>query len=115
MVAVARRCTTPLRTDRPPLERFIEVVAGPRDEEARAGDHPRRAPSPRAHETRGKLMLALVGGVPLHVVAARLGDDPKTVLSVYAHLLPTADTAAAQVVASALIDKPLTEPSPSPL
>ena len=59
--------------------------------------------------------LALVGGVPLHVVAARLGDDPKTVLSVYAHLLPTSDTAAAQVVASALIDKPLTEPSPSPL
>jgi integrase len=33
--------------------------------------------------------LALTEGVPVHIVAARLGDDPKTVLSVYSHLLPS--------------------------
>ena len=27
--------------------------------------------------------------MPLHVVAARLGDRPETLLSVYSHLLPT--------------------------
>jgi integrase len=35
--------------------------------------------------------LALTSGVPVHIVAARLGDDPKTVLSTYAHLLPSSD------------------------
>jgi integrase len=47
--------------------------------------------------------LALTEGVPLHVVAARIGDDPKTVLDTYAHLLPTSDEAAAQVVAAQLV------------
>jgi hypothetical protein len=42
--------------------------------------------------------------VPLHVVAARLGDDPKTVLAVYSHLLPTSDRAAADVIAAAIVD-----------
>ena len=32
--------------------------------------------------------LALTNGVPVHVVAARLGDRPEMVLSAYAHLLP---------------------------
>ena len=32
--------------------------------------------------------LALTNGVPLHVVAARLGDRPETILTAYAHLLP---------------------------
>jgi hypothetical protein len=41
--------------------------------------------------------------VPLHVVAARLGDDPKTILDTYAHLLPTSDEAAAQSVAAQLV------------
>ena len=35
--------------------------------------------------------LALTNGVPIHIVAARLGDDPKTVLGTYAHLLPQSD------------------------
>ena len=35
--------------------------------------------------------LALTAGIPLHVVAARLGDDPRTVLATYAHLLPHSD------------------------
>jgi hypothetical protein len=40
--------------------------------------------------------------VPLHVVAARIGDDPKTVLGTYSHLLATSDEAAAGVIAGAL-------------
>jgi hypothetical protein len=42
--------------------------------------------------------------VPLHVVAARLGDRPETLLSVYSHLLPTSDAIAAEAVAAALAD-----------
>jgi hypothetical protein len=40
--------------------------------------------------------------VPLHIVAARIGDDPKQVLSTYAHLLPQSDELAAERVAAAL-------------
>ena len=36
-----------------------------------------------------------MAGVPIHIVAARLGDDPKTVLDVYSHLLPQSDEIAA--------------------
>ena len=64
------------------------------------------APPPRAHAPRSRS--------PLHVVAGRLGDDPKTVLATYAHLLPHSDAEAAQVVAAALVDKSLTNgPIPS--
>lgn len=52
--------------------------------------------------------LALEARVPLHVVAARLGDRPETVLATYAHLLPHSDAAAADAVAAALVDNPLT-------
>lgn len=52
--------------------------------------------------------IALTAGVPLHVVAARLGDDPTTVLSVYSHLLPHSDVMAADAVAAAIVDKPWT-------
>lgn len=48
--------------------------------------------------------IALTAGVPLHVVAARLGDDPKTVLSTYAHLLPHSDAMAADAVAAAIAE-----------
>jgi integrase len=44
--------------------------------------------------------LALTEGVPVHIVAARLGDDPNTVLATYAHLLPQSDEAAAERVAA---------------
>jgi hypothetical protein len=37
-------------------------------------------------------------------VAARLGDDPATVLTTYAHLLPRSDEQAAERIASALAD-----------
>jgi integrase len=46
--------------------------------------------------------LALTGGVPVHIVAARLGDNPTTVLSTYAHLLPQSDELAAERIATAL-------------
>jgi integrase len=46
--------------------------------------------------------LALTHGVPVHIVAARLGDDPKTILAVYAHLLPQSDELAAARIAEAL-------------
>jgi integrase len=46
--------------------------------------------------------LALTSGVPVHIVAARLGDDPKTILGTYAHLLPQSDELAAERVAAAL-------------
>jgi hypothetical protein len=39
-------------------------------------------------------------GIPLHVVAARIGDDPKVLLATYAHLLPTSDAEAAERVAA---------------
>lgn len=54
--------------------------------------------------------LALTAGVPVHVVAARLGDHPTTVLSVYSHLLPHSDLMAADAIAAAIsVDKSLTE------
>jgi integrase len=46
--------------------------------------------------------LALTSGVPVHIVAARLGDNPQTVLGTYAHLLPQSDELAAERVAAAL-------------
>ena len=58
--------------------------------------------------TAATLALTAKPPVPLHVVAGRLGDDPKTVLATYAHLLPHSDAEAAQVVAAALVDKSLT-------
>lgn len=42
----------------------------------------------------------LLNGVPVHVVAARLGDTPATILKTYAHLLPTSDAEAAEQVAA---------------
>jgi len=44
--------------------------------------------------------LALTNGVPLHVLAARIGDRAETVLANYAHLLPTSDAETAEQVAA---------------
>lgn len=46
--------------------------------------------------------LALTEGVPVHIVAARLGDNPNTVLDTYAHLLPQSDEQGAERVAALL-------------
>ncbi len=55
------------------------------------------------------LALTATPPVPLHVVAARVGDRPETILSTYAHLLPHSDAMAAEAVAAVLVDKPLTD------
>jgi integrase len=47
--------------------------------------------------------LALTSGIPVHIVAARLGDNANTVLSTYAHLLPQSDELAAERVAALLV------------
>ena len=47
--------------------------------------------------------LALTSGVPVHIVAARLGDAPTEILKTYAHLLPQSDELAAERIAAALI------------
>jgi hypothetical protein len=57
----------------------------------------------------GVLKPVLSEGVPLHVMAGRLGDRAETLLATYAHLLPHSDELAAQTVAAVLVDKPLTE------
>ncbi|GLY88417.1 tyrosine-type recombinase/integrase [Actinoallomurus iriomotensis] len=45
----------------------------------------------------------LLAGVPVHVVAARLGHgDPAITLRVYAHVIRSAETAAADVFAKAI-------------
>jgi hypothetical protein len=44
----------------------------------------------------------IVHGRWVHIVAARLGDDAKTVLSTYAYLLPQSDELAAERVATAI-------------
>jgi integrase len=46
--------------------------------------------------------LALTSGVPVHIVAARLGDRPEQILKTYAHLLPQSDELAAERVAAVL-------------
>jgi hypothetical protein len=38
--------------------------------------------------------------VPVHIVAARIGDNPATLLTVYSHLLPQSDELAAERVAA---------------
>ena len=52
--------------------------------------------------------LVLTEAVPLHVVAGRLGDDPKTVLSDVRAPVADSDALAAETVAAAIVDKPLT-------
>jgi integrase len=59
------------------------------------------------------LALTATPPVPLHVVAGRLGDDARTLLGTYAHLLPHSDAMAAEAVAAALVDKPLTDQEPA--
>jgi integrase len=46
--------------------------------------------------------LALTSEVPVHIVAARLGDRPEQILSTYSHLLPRSDEIAAERVAAAI-------------
>ncbi|HSZ70211.1 MAG TPA: tyrosine-type recombinase/integrase [Solirubrobacteraceae bacterium] len=47
--------------------------------------------------------IALTRGIPLHVVAGRLGDRAETLLATYAHLLPHSDEVAAETIAAVLV------------
>jgi hypothetical protein len=49
--------------------------------------------------------IALTEGVPLHIVAKRMGDKPETMLAVYAHVLPHSDEMASAAVAAVLADR----------
>jgi integrase len=77
----------------------------------RAHNVPEQGPSPkdqlphaRLHDLRHiHATTLLLSGVPVHVVAARLGHaDPAITLRVYAHVIRTAETAAADVFAQAV-------------
>jgi integrase len=58
-------------------------------------------PGIRFHDLRGSHETALLdAGVPVHVVAARCGHDPATLLRSYAKRTKKADTSAADVIAS---------------
>jgi len=46
--------------------------------------------------------LALTNGVPVHIVAARLGHRPEQILTTYAHLRPQSDARAGERVAAAI-------------
>lgn len=58
----------------------------------------------RLHDVRhSHATHLLTAGVPVHIVAARLGhSSPVVTLSVYAHVLPTSDGQAAEVIAAVL-------------
>ena len=70
----------------------------------------RGRPRPNRSRTRGcttcatsTLRRSSLAGVPVHVVAARLGHaDPAITLRVYAHVIRSAETAAADVFAKAI-------------
>lgn len=61
-------------------------------------------PQLEVFDTVGKpLPTSLLSGVPVHVVAARLGHaDPAITLRVYAHVIHAAETAAADIFAQAV-------------
>lgn len=61
-------------------------------------------PMIRLHDLRHvHATVLLLAGVPVHVVAARLGHaDPAITLRVYAHVIRSAETAAADIFAKSL-------------
>ena len=63
-----------------------------------------RLPHARLHDLRHiHATTLLLSGVPVHVVAARLGHaDPAITLRVYAHIIHTAEAAAADIFAEAI-------------
>jgi integrase len=70
-----------------------------------SGKRPRKQlPHARLHDLRHiHATTLLLSGVPVHVVAARLGHaDPAITLRVYAHVIRAAETAAADIFAQAV-------------
>jgi hypothetical protein len=77
----------------------------------------RQLPHSRLHDLRHlHATTLLLAGVPVHIVAARLGHaDPAITLRVYAHVIRLAEAAAADIFAEAvrrLVSKPVSK-SPS--
>ncbi|WP_228010927.1 tyrosine-type recombinase/integrase [Nonomuraea phyllanthi] len=64
-------------------------------------------PHARLHDLRHiHATTLLLAGVPVHVVAARLGHaDPSITLRVYAHVIRAAEASAAEVFAKAINDQ----------
>ena len=58
----------------------------------------------RLHDVRHSAATHLLSrGIPVHIVAARLGhSSPVVTLTIYAHVLPTSDEQAAEVMAAVL-------------
>jgi hypothetical protein len=48
-------------------------------------------------------MALLLAGTPVQVPAERIGDDPATMLRVYAHVLPGQQRQAAEAVAALVV------------
>src|SRR3954452_9972942 len=57
--------------------------------------------------------LALTAGVPVHILAARLGDRPEQILSTYAQLLPKSDAGRRRARGGGAGD-PMTPTAPTP-
>ena len=73
--------------------------------EPKSGPRPKdQLPHARLHDLRHlHATTLLLSGVPVHVVAARLGHaDPAITLRVYAHVIRTAEAAAADIFAQAV-------------
>jgi site-specific recombinase XerC len=83
----------------------------------------RQLPHARLHDLRHlHATTLLLSGVPVHVVAARLGHaDPAITLRVYAHVIRSAEAAAADIFADAVkamrlrqpVSKPVSKKAPS--
>ena len=93
------------RADLPRHRDIADDQAHPRPQRARAAATPKdQLPHARLHDLRHiHATTLLLSGVPVHVVAARLGHaDPAITLRVYAHVIRTAEAAAADIFAEAV-------------
>jgi len=80
---------------------YPDTVTSPMNELIRAN---KQLPHARLHDLRRlHATTLLLSGVPVRVVAARLGHaDPAITLRVYAHVIRSAETAAADIFADAV-------------
>lgn len=90
---------------------YLDTVSSLMTKLIRTHNNPKNGPRPkeqlphaRTHDLRHiHATTLLLSGVPVHVVAARLGHaDPAITLRVYAHVIRTAESAAADIFAQAV-------------
>jgi integrase len=74
-------------------------------------------PHSRLHDLRHiHATTLLLAGVPVHVVAARLGHaDPSITLRVYVHVIRAAEASAADIFAKAIGEQEGSEPKRDPV